>query len=136
MLSSDSQRRMQFSRLPFIISHCFYLCRNVISERFELACRSWSQIEGYSLLVRISVYFFVFHACILTINETLVFMILQIWPQILLTHFLKKTPIFSKSNCRRALGPTFLGSLHHFTSRAPHADRKKYFFKFFFNLIT
>ena len=58
-------------------------------------------------------------------------MILRIWPQILLTHFLKKTPIFSKSNRRRALGPTFLGSLQHFTSKAPHAEQKKYFFKFF-----
>ena len=42
--------------------------------------------------------------------------------------FFQKTPNFSKSKHRRALGPTFLDSPHHFTSNTPFADEKKIVF--------
>ena len=36
--------------------------------------------------------------------------------------FFQKTPNFSKRKHRRALGPTFLDSPHHFTSKTPFDD--------------
>ena len=112
--------------------HTAYCIECIYTVRIELESCGWAQIEGHWMLILYLSQFFNYCIRSAKINATDFFSLCQFW-QTFSRQFLWKSLIFSKSNNRRALGPTFLDSSHNFWSISPFFEWKKKIFRFFSN---